>query len=61
LRIIRVDYHTTEGKSLAHIYSVRSHPTVILINTRGDVEYMVQGIPDTQELLDNIESMQNKR
>lgn len=50
LRFVRVDFNSSDGQALAQRYSVRAHPTIVVIDRAGVARTTVFGVPKREEL-----------
>jgi thioredoxin-related protein len=53
----RLNFNTAEGQALAQQYRVNGHPTIILLDRSGTVAAALFGVPDQEQLVQQVQTM----
>ncbi|MCK6628761.1 MAG: hypothetical protein L6R45_26735 [Anaerolineae bacterium] len=56
-RVIRLDVFSRVGRQAAARYGVRGTPTVIVLDGRGDLVYGQAGLPQSAQLVEQVEAV----
>lgn len=56
-RVIRLDVFSSVGRQAAARYGVRGTPTVVVLDGRGDLVYGQAGLPQSAQLVEQVEAV----
>ncbi len=56
-KVIRLDVFSSVGRQAAARYGVRGTPTVIVVNGQGELVYGQAGLPQSAQLVEQVEAV----
>ncbi len=59
-QVIKIDVWSKVGRQLIGKYRVRAMPTFVVLDGAGNVQQQYAGIPDKEELLVQVESLETQ-